>query len=350
LFQHAGAANQQTLAQTITEIDLWWLPSASGLLCLWEVCLFDSMLALLVLLLALPGLLAGAWAPGHPCSEPALASKPFCDETLSTAERAAAMKESLAAMQAEYGPLPGSDLEDTAASPADPHNSAREAGQAEGPAKSTSSGADPDLDRLELTAGFGLGCVSACCAVLLTALRAAWRDGKLGKRDIQGTLAAAAATNVTADAGGTDTDDDDACSADDAGTAALLAELDDIIAGSSSGGSSGSGDRRGVDGGRSVGSGKAGTPGSSTTTAKHGKPGQIGPGRRRDKRVSAAGAAAAADPRRKRGKAAELRPSKLNEVRSLLESIDRVGANSSAQLSDDGQLWFMLIQKHSSPQ
>jgi hypothetical protein len=39
--------------------------------------LFDSMLALLVLLLALPGLLAGAWAPGHPCSEPALASKPF---------------------------------------------------------------------------------------------------------------------------------------------------------------------------------------------------------------------------------------------------------------------------------
>jgi hypothetical protein len=46
----------------------------------------------------------------------------------------------------------------------------------------------------------------------------------------------------------------------------------------------------------------------------------------------------AADPRRKRGKAAELRPSKLNEVRSLLESIDRVGANSSAQLSDDGQL------------
>lgn len=34
LFQHAGAANQQTLAQTITEIDLWWLPSASGLLCL----------------------------------------------------------------------------------------------------------------------------------------------------------------------------------------------------------------------------------------------------------------------------------------------------------------------------
>ena len=82
---------------------------------------------------------------------------------------------------------------------------------------------DPGLERLELTAGFGLGCVSACFAVLLTALRAAWRDGMPGPRELQ-------QGNLTEDQ-----DVDVSSHIDDASTSELLAELDEIIAASGGG-------------------------------------------------------------------------------------------------------------------
>ena len=58
----------------------------------------------------------GAGAPpsaggggGHPCDEPGMRDQPFCDSSLTTAERAAAMEQRLAEMRAEYGELPPGD-------------------------------------------------------------------------------------------------------------------------------------------------------------------------------------------------------------------------------------------------
>ena len=170
---------------------------------------------------------------GHPCADPALALKPFCDESLTTAQRAAAMAESLSAMEAELSredmPITPPGLTQAAAkniaSNGDEAVVDTASWQAHAPQPTPT---DPGLERLELTAGFGLGCVSACCAVMLTALRAAWRDGVLGQREVlQANLAAANGNSVSRDI-------------DDASTSDLAAALDEIIA--ASGGGSGARD------------------------------------------------------------------------------------------------------------
>lgn len=225
---------------------------------------------------------------GHPCADPALASKPFCDESLTTAQRAAAMSDSLAAMQVE---LPREDMPLTppglallagknAVSNSQQEDQQRQSDTASWGTQATPT--DPGLERLELTAGFGLGCLSACCAVLLTAIRAAWRDGALGQREFQPGNNVAKDASVSSDI-------------DDASTSELMASLDEIIAASGSymeGSQSGDGDihdgpssgrnaaraskgskvRKGKSGtrskknGRSRGSG--GTPGDRTETAE----------------------------------------------------------------------------------
>jgi hypothetical protein len=47
------------------------------------------------------GVAEAAWSGGHPCTQPALATQPFCDEALPTAERAAALQRGLAALRAQ---------------------------------------------------------------------------------------------------------------------------------------------------------------------------------------------------------------------------------------------------------
>lgn len=216
-----------------------------------------------------------SYPAGHPCADPALALKPFCDESLTTAQRAAAMAESLSAMEAvlprEDMPLnpPGLTLVKNIAS----NSERRDAPH--------STPTDPGLERLELTAGFGLGCVSACCAVVLTALRAAWRDRVLGQREfLQG--------NLPAD------NDNSLRDIDDASTSDLVVALDEIIAASGGGSGARCGGNVNSDGLSSVG-------------------GQT--------RVSGKGSKAKRGPRSMKNDQPE--PVGLHEVRSLLESIVR---------------------------
>ena len=185
----------------------------------------------LALLLLVVGA-AGAETPladGHPCADPALASKPFCDGSLTTGQRAAALRQALDEMGAAQPPLPLDPLGGP------PGAAAREA--AAHRARPPLAAADPGLERLEVGLGFVLGCVSACCAVLLTAMRAACRKSLLLLKD---PLAAAAA----APTGQQQQPQRRAGSSDDGGdaaTAVLMAELDELIGGSASGGGSGGG-------------------------------------------------------------------------------------------------------------
>ncbi len=265
---------------------------AAGLLLLW------------LLQLAMRAQCTG-FPAGHPCADPALASKPFCDESLTTAQRAAAMSKSFAEMQADLPredmPLTPPGLALVAAKNAalnsqqgDPQSESDTAAWGDQPTPN-----DPGLERLELTAGFGLGCLSACCAVLLTSLRAAWRDGTLVQREVQ------QGNQVTNDIAISN-------DIDDASTSELLASLDEIIAASGSypGGSSSSSSSSSSS--RSRGSADGKRPGSVSGSAARTSRVKKDKGGTRSMKNGRGGTSAD-----------QTETAELKEVRSLLESLSR---------------------------